>query len=126
MLISLFSFKTLEEYFLLRPFFPSARRSTTTYAAHFYSPCKGGQRDRNLGIRSIMDGSLLIREKEIEQENEGETGRGSKTAASLMVWLNTACSQQQVWSDLVACFVRSVVTLLTRSVLTQTSPSSAT
>lgn len=36
--------------------------------------------------------------------------------------MNTAGSVQQAWPDPTACFVRSVVTLLTRFVLTQTSP----
>lgn len=124
MLIFLFSFKTLEEYVLLHPF-------SRAVFCHLCCPLlcygKGGQRDRNLGIRSIMDGGLLIREKEMEQEKEAGTGRGSETAVfKKIICLNTAGSQQQAWPDLAACFVRSVVMLLTRSVLTQTSPLSAT
>lgn len=99
-----FSFKMLEEYFLLRSLFLSQ-----ALFCHLCCPLlcygKGGQRDRNLGIRSIMDGGLLIREKESEQEKEGVTGRGSKTAVFFIIWLNTAGSLQQAWPDLTACFV---------------------
>lgn len=75
-----------------------------------------------------MDGGLLIRLKESEQEKAGVTGRGRETAVLffLIIWLNTAGSLQHAWPDLTACFVRSVVTHLTRSVLTQTSLLSTT
>lgn len=70
-----------------------------------------------------MDGGLLIRVKESEQEKAVE---GARLLFFLLFFffiirLNAAGSLQQVWPDLAVCFVRSVVTLLTRSVLTQTS-----
>lgn len=37
MLIFLFSFKTLEEYFLSPSLFPRPGQSSATYAAHFYA-----------------------------------------------------------------------------------------
>lgn len=40
----------------------------------------GGQRKRNLGIRSIIDGGLLIALKESELEKRGVPQEGSKTA----------------------------------------------
>lgn len=44
----------------------------------------------------------------------------------LIIWVNGAGPLQQAGSDPATCFVGSVVTLLTRSVLTQTSLSSTT
>lgn len=43
-----------------------AGQSSATYAAHFYATARVVRGDRNLGIRSIMDGGLLIRVKERE------------------------------------------------------------
>lgn len=75
----LFAFKMLEEYFLLLSFF-----FIQPLFCHLCCPLlcygKGGQRNRNLGIRSIMDGGLLIRVKERKQEKEGVPGERSETA----------------------------------------------
>lgn len=56
----------------------------------------------------------------------GVTVRASRTAVFLIILLNTAGSLLRAWPDPTACFVGSVVMLLTRSVLTQTSLLSAT
>lgn len=80
---------------------------------------RGGQRNRNLGIRSIMEGGLLIRVK------ERSCSRGMEPDSCFFyytIWTNTAGSVLRARPDPTPVFVRPVVTLLTRSVLTQTSP----
>lgn len=72
-----------------------------------------------------MDGGLLIRVKEMG-EKVRIAGRGSGTVLFfLIVWVNAAGSPLQAGPDPATCFVGSAVTLLTRSVLTRTSLSSA-
>lgn len=74
MLISLFLFKTLEEYLLFTSSLPTLC-SLCHLSCQLLCSGKGGQGGRNLGIRSIMVGGLLIRQKESEQEKgENEAG----------------------------------------------------
>lgn len=76
MLISLFSFKAfrrIPSFYV--PLFPFSRAVLCHLCCPLLSYEKGGQRDRNLGIRSIMDGGLLIRVKESEQEKAVDGAR---------------------------------------------------
>ena len=57
--------KPLEEYILLTFFF-SVGQSPVTYATHLCVTARVATVESNLGIRSIIDGGLLITEKESE------------------------------------------------------------
>lgn len=62
-----------------------------------------------------------------KSERKGEkVGIISRLCVFLIIWVNAAGPLQQPGPDRATCFVGSVVTLLTRPVLTQTSLSSAT
>lgn len=120
-----FSFKTLEEYFLLRSLFlqPGSLLPPMLPTFMLRQGWSEGQKSGN----QVNYGWWLADKSERKRARErGSNRKMERDCCFFLFWLNTAGSLQQAWPDLAACFVRSVVTLLTRSVLTQTSPLSAT
>lgn len=120
------SFKTLEEYFLSRSLFLQDGQSSATNAAHFYAAARVVKEQKS--GNQVNYGWWLADKSERKLAGESRSTRRREQGSSFchIIPMNTAGSVQQAWPDLTACFVRSVVTLLTRFVLTQTSPSSAT
>lgn len=120
-----FSFKTLEEYFLLRPL--SLQRGSLLPPMLPTFMLRQGWSEEQKSGNQVNYGWWLADKSERKQGRERRSTRGREQDCCFFITgLNTAGSVQQAWPDLTACFVRSVVTLLTRSVLTQTSPLSAT
>ena len=111
-----FSFSILEEYSLL----PLAGPSSATYAAHFYAAAgwSEGQKSGN----QVNYGRRLADKSERKGEKVGITG-GLCYFNGPGGWCRAPAAGRP---GPAGCFVGSVVTLLTRPVLTRTSLSGAT
>lgn len=116
-----FSFKTLEEYILLHP------GSLLPPMLPTFMRRQGWSEEQKSG-NQVNYGWWLADRTERKRARERRSIRGGEQdhCFFVIIWLNTTGSLQQTWPDPTGYFVRSVVTLLTRSVLTQTSPLSAT